>query len=274
MASKTKKLALVADIFDQNLEGTTRKIPLNEITPSTDQPRQEKDVNIEALSRSLQEEGLLQPIVVTKENNRYVIIAGERRYRAATLAGWKEIECRILNKNAKDKFRLAVIENLQRENLDAVEEARSFRRLKDEFNYTDADLAEIVGKSRNYVSEILSITEIPAAVTRTAREAGINSRNLLVQLAQASKANKAEEFIEAYKAGAITTVKTAKTFNQAAKTPPQTRPASQAVLDCAISINPDKSLQITIKATNLTSVPDEKILRNKILSSVASMLSK
>ncbi len=212
MASKTKKLSIAADIFEQNIEGTIRKIPLSEITPSADQPRQAKDTNIEALAQSLKEEGLLQPIVVTKEEGKFVIIAGERRYRAATILGWTEIECRILHRDPREKYKLAVIENLQRENLDAFEEALAYKKLKTEFNYTDSQLASIIGKSRNYINEILSIADIPPQWQLKAREAGISSKNLLMQLAQAAKQNAAEEFITGYQQGAITTVKAAKSF--------------------------------------------------------------
>lgn len=212
MASKSKKLSIAADIFEQNIEGAIRKIPLSDIVPSTDQPRQTKDANLEALAQSLKEEGLLQPIVVTREAGKFVIIAGERRYRAATMIGWSEIECRILHRDPREKYKLAVIENLQRENLDAFEEAQAYKKLKTEFNYTDSQLASIIGKSRNYINEILSIADIPLQWQLKAKEAGISSKNLLMQLAQAAKQNAAEEFINAYQQGTITTVKAAKSF--------------------------------------------------------------
>lgn len=212
MASKSKSLSVAADIFNKDLEGAIRKISLGDIDPSADQPRANKDVNIKALAESLNEEGLLQPIVVTKKGNRYSIIAGERRYRAAKLNGWKEIECRVMHKDAKDKYRLAVIENIQRENLDAVEEAFAYSRLKKEFEYTDQQLSSILGKSRNYISEILSIAEIPEPWLQKAAELQINSKNLLVQFAQSVKIDRAGEFIESFKSGDLSTVKQAKEF--------------------------------------------------------------
>lgn len=218
MASKTKKLGLAADIFSDSIDGVIRKIPLANISPDATQPRKNKDINISNLAQSLKEEGLLQPIVVNKESgNRYSIVAGERRFRAAQSLGWKEIECRIISKNGKDKFRLAVIENLQRENLDAVEEAQAFHRLKNLFNYTDNDLAKIIGKSRNYISEILSIAEISSAWLEKATQAAILSKNLLVQFALAIKIDKGIEFLNAYQNAEISTVKDAKAFVQKAK---------------------------------------------------------
>lgn len=235
MASKSKKLGFAADIFEQDIEGIIRKIRLSEIQPSSEQPRTKFDETISALADSIKTEGLLQPIVVTKEGTHYKIIAGERRYRAAKLLGLEEIECRILRKNAKDTYRLAVIENLQRENLDPIDESRAFRKLKIEYGHTDAELAKIVGKSRNYVSEILSVAEIPGTWIDRAKQAGIESKNLFIQFAQAVKSGSGEEFITGFSSGAFTTVASAKQFNKTAKpgTPGSTPSAnSTAEVSC------------------------------------------
>ncbi|MDH5718563.1 MAG: ParB/RepB/Spo0J family partition protein [Spirochaetia bacterium] len=212
MSSKSKKLSVVAGIFDQNIEGVIRKIPIDQVMPSPDQPRQNKDINIKSLAASLQEEGLLQPIVVTKEDNSYYIVAGERRYRAAKSLNWKDIECRIIKKIPKDKYKVAVIENIQRENLSPIEESHAFKKLKNYFSYTDQQLSEIVGKSRNYISEILSIADLSEKWQHKADEAGIYSRNLLIQYAQAVKIGQGNEFLSNFQNGEISSVKTAKDF--------------------------------------------------------------
>lgn len=226
MASKSKKLGFAADIFEQDIEGIIRKIRLVDIQPSPEQPRTRFDETINALAESIKTEGLLQPIVVTKEGTHYKIIAGERRFRAAQLIGLEEIECRILRKNQKDTYRLAVIENLQRENLDAIDESRAFRKLKTEYGHTDAELAKIVGKSRNYVSEILSVAEIPGTWIDRAKKAGIESKNLFIQFAQAVKSGSAEQFITAFSSGTVTTVASAKQFNKTGKTDTPKRPTA------------------------------------------------
>jgi len=217
MASKSKKLSFAADIFEQDIEGIIRKIPMGDIEPSPDQPRTTFDDTIQNLAESIKSEGLLQPIVVTKEGTKYRIVAGERRYRAATLLGLSEIECRILRKNAKDTYRLAVIENLQRENLDAIDEAKAFRKLKSEYGYNDSDLAKIVGKSRNYVNEILSVADIPSTWLTKAKTAGMESKNLFIQFAQAVKSGTGDHFLDAYQSGAVKTVAAAKDFNKTSK---------------------------------------------------------
>ncbi|MDH4263461.1 MAG: ParB/RepB/Spo0J family partition protein [Spirochaetia bacterium] len=213
MASKNKNLSIAASILSNDISGIIRKIPIQQITPSEDQPRLNKDINIEKLSKSITEEGLLQPIIVTKiKDNNFKIIAGERRYRAAVMAGWLEIECKILDKNSIDTFRIAVIENLQREDFNPVEESLAYKKLKDLFSYTDQQLAEIIGKSRNYISEILSIADIPENLRLQAFKTGIKSRNLLVQFAQAIKNNRENEFLLNFQKGNISSVKSAKNF--------------------------------------------------------------
>ncbi|MCS6971484.1 MAG: ParB/RepB/Spo0J family partition protein [Turneriella sp.] len=226
MPSKTKKLALAADILEQDIEGIVRKIALKDIVPATSQPRTQFDEeSIRSLAASLASEGLMQPILVTKEAGKYKIIAGERRYRAALLNGWQEIECRILRKNSKDSYRLAVIENLQRENLNPVDEARALRKLKEEFGYTDSDLARITGKSRNYINEIVSVADLPAEWATQGLQAGIDSKNLFIQYAQAVKNGVGEAFLAAFRSGSLRTVAQAKNFNQSHKArPPQTAP--------------------------------------------------
>ena len=230
MASKSKKLSFAADIFEQDIEGIIRKIPMGDIEPSPDQPRTTFDDSIQSLADSIKTEGLLQPIVVTKEGTKYRIVAGERRYRAATLLGLGEIECRILRKNAKDTYRLAVIENLQRENLDAIDEAKAFRKLKSEYGYNDSDLAKIVGKSRNYVNEILSVADIPSTWLIKAKTAGMESKNLFIQFAQAVKSGTGDHFLDAYQSGSVKTVAAAKEFNKTSKPGSSKKPAAQPLV--------------------------------------------
>lgn len=263
--SKGKKLSIAADILSNDISGLIRKIPIHQITPSEEQPRLNKSINIEKLSRSISEEGLLQPIVVTKVgDNLFKIIAGERRYRAAIMAGWAEIECKILDKNVIDTFRIAVIENLQREDLNPVEESLAYKKLKDLFSYTDQQLSEIIGKSRNYISEILSIADIPEPLRLKAFEAGVKSRNLLVQFAQAIKNNRENEFLLSFQKGSISSVKSAKDFLKQVKsknttqsstinnTPPLKK--SDFTIEVQSKWIDEKQIQIEINIKNIKNV--------------------
>lgn len=218
MSSKSKKLGNLADIFQtESLEGTICKININNIKPALDQPRLDRKKGIEELAESLKNDGLLQPIVVTKneDNKDYIIIAGERRYHAAKLLNWDEIECKILDKDKKEIFKLAVIENLQRENLSPYEEVEAMHFLKNHHNYTDSELGELFGKSRNYMSELLSITNhLSKNELNICKDKGVESKNLLVQAAKAAKNGDFSKFIQMFEKGELSTVKEAKDFNK------------------------------------------------------------
>ncbi|TGK03843.1 ParB/RepB/Spo0J family partition protein [Leptospira semungkisensis] len=217
MSSKSKRLGTLADVFQaEKLEGTIRKIRLEKIRPSESQPRQERKKGVEELAQSLDKDGLLQPILVTKtaDDELYTIIAGERRYHAATLLKWPEIECKILDRDAKETFRLAIIENLQRENLSPYEEIEAMTHLKTSFSYTDMELGNLFGKSRSYMTELLGISSLSKEDLRICKDAGIESKNLLVQAASAAKKGTLKDFLEKFNSGELRTVKDAKTFNR------------------------------------------------------------
>ncbi|TGK01739.1 ParB/RepB/Spo0J family partition protein [Leptospira langatensis] len=218
MSSKSKRLGTLADVFQaEKLEGTIRKIRLEKIRPSESQPRQERKKGVEELAQSLEKDGLLQPILVTKtaDDEVYTIIAGERRYHAASLLKWPEIECKILDRDAKETFRLAIIENLQRENLSPYEEIEAMTHLKTSFSYTDMELGNLFGKSRSYMTELLGISSLSKEDLRICKEAGIETKNLLVQAASAAKKGTLKDFLDKFNSGELRTVKDAKTFNRA-----------------------------------------------------------
>ncbi len=215
MSSKSKKLGTLADIFQsEKLDGTILKIPLHKIKPSQIQPRKDRTMGIEELAESIKREGLLSPIIVTKDGDIYRIIAGERRYHAVNLLGWKEVECKIISREEKDYFRIALVENLQRENLSPEEEVEALLYLKENENLTDNDLAMILGKSRNYISEILSIGQIPKEIIEECKKSGFYNKNYLIQVAQALKKGQIDEFMSSMREGKITSVKEAKNFNK------------------------------------------------------------
>lgn len=218
MSSKSKRLGSLADVFkSESLDGTIRKIRMEKIKPSQNQPRQERKKGVEELANSLKAEGLLQPIVVAKldkEEDSYKIIAGERRFHAASSLGWTEIECKIFDRDDKEIYKLAIIENLQREDLSPYEEVDALLHLKKEYKYTDLELAEMFGKSRSYMTEILSITQLSAKTIQICRDLSIQNKNLLVQAVQAEKRGNLAEFLQLYKDGELRTVKDAKEFNK------------------------------------------------------------
>ncbi len=215
MSSKLKKLGTLADIYQaQNLDGAITRIPIEKLHPSEEQPRRDRTHAVAELAESIKKDGLLSPIVVTKDGEGYRIIAGERRFHAVTRLGWPDVECRIISREERDYFRIAIVENLQRENLSAEEEASALLRLKLQENYSDADLAEIVGKSRNYVTEIVGIASLPEDVLDRTKKLGIDNKNFLIQVVQAHKKGSLDDFFKAYAEGSVRTVRDAREFLQ------------------------------------------------------------
>lgn len=215
MSSKHKKLGSLADIYQsQNLDGAISKIKLDLLRPSENQPRQERQVGVDDLAASIKTDGLLSPIIVTKEGEGYRIIAGERRFHAVSKLGWKEVECRVISRKERDLYRISIIENLQRENLTPFEEANALHQLKSSENLSDADLAGMVGKSRNYITEILGIATLPETARNQCQVAGIDNKNLMIQAVQAFKKDRLDSFLDAFRSGEIKTIRDARAFIQ------------------------------------------------------------
>lgn len=152
----------IIDEKEESREGIS-KIKLSLVDPKRDQPRKyfEKEA-LEQLASSIAENGLLQPILVREYGDgRYQIIAGERRFRASKLAGLSEIDAIVLDKNDKDAAQIALIENIQRENLNPIEEAMAYRSLADEYNMTQEELSSQVGKSRSAIANSLRLLDLP-----------------------------------------------------------------------------------------------------------------
>ena len=138
------------------------KIDISKISPNKQQPRKNfEEKEIQELSNSIKNQGLIQPIVVREvENNRYEIIAGERRWRACQLAGLHSVECVIMSVPEEGVLELALIENIQRENLNVVEEARAYKNLIKLNDLKVEELAKKLGKSTSHISNLVRILEL------------------------------------------------------------------------------------------------------------------
>ena len=141
-------------------------LKLSMIDPKRDQPRKFFDKEaLEALAESIKENGLLQPIIVREyADERYQIIAGERRFRASKLAGLDEIPAVILDKSDREAAELSLIENIQRENLNPVEEALAYRALIENHSLTQEELSERIGKSRSAIANSMRLIDLPDEV--------------------------------------------------------------------------------------------------------------
>lgn len=135
------------------------KIDINLIEARSDQPRKNFE-NIEELAESIKEYGLLNPIVLSKNNGKYEIIAGERRYRASVYAGLKKIDAIVRDFDQKDIDILSLVENIQREDLSALEEAEAYKKLIDDFSMTQEEIAKSMGKSRSYIANTIRLLKL------------------------------------------------------------------------------------------------------------------
>lgn len=148
-----------------------KELSLDEIVPDKEQPRKDFDTeSLEALADSIRENGVLQPIVVTREEDKYKIVAGERRYRASKLAGLKTIPAIIRTIDAQNRLELSIIENAQREDLNAIELATAYAKLKAQFNLTTAEIAKRVGKKENSIVNTLRLLNLSDKVKKAAVE--------------------------------------------------------------------------------------------------------
>ena len=178
-------------------------LPLEFIEPNAEQPRTQLG-NIEELAASVREKGVLEPILVRVIGpNRYQIISGERRYRAATMAGLDEIPAIELDVDDKEQLEIALIENIQRKDLTAFEEAEGLYVLQQKFGYTHEKISQVIGKSRTTVTETLLINDIPDRIRLMCREAGISNKSVLVQVARANSEEAMEQVVRAFAAGEL-----------------------------------------------------------------------
>ena len=144
-------------ITDENL----LTVDLDKLMAREDQPRKSfDDDSLKELANSIKADGVIQPIVVRKVNDRYEIIAGERRFRASKLAGLEKVPVVVKNVTDRKARELALVENIQREDLNPIEEAISLKTLMEEYKLTQQELSDIIGKSRSYIANNLRLLNL------------------------------------------------------------------------------------------------------------------
>lgn len=147
------------------------EIKISDIVQCSFQPRTEFDRDaLESLAQSIKEKGVLQPLLVRKKNDKYEIIAGERRWRAAQLAGLEKVPAIVKDLSDSETLEIALIENLQRENLSAIEEAEGLNRLMNEYEYTQEVIGKVIGKSRSYIANTLRLLGLPEEIKQLVKE--------------------------------------------------------------------------------------------------------
>ena len=166
-------------IGDSNINIKNNNLSISSIISNQYQPRKNFDKeSLQELSNSIKERGVIQPLIVRKSVNmskKYELIAGERRMQAAQLAGLHEVPVLIIEANNLKSLELAIIENVQRKDLNPIEEAKSYQRLINEFNYDQEKVSKFIGKSRPYISNSLRLLSLPDYIIKLLEEDKITS---------------------------------------------------------------------------------------------------
>lgn len=195
-ASTAKTPAKAEEKEEAPVAGGITYIDINDIKPNENQPRKTFDEEkLEELAASIAEHGLIQPVVLRKAGKGYEIVAGERRWRAARKIGIKELPCIIKELTDEENMLLAIIENMQREDLNPIEEAEGIKQMIDTYGLTQEQVSKSVGKSRPYIANCLRLLKLPAAVVDYVAEgelsaghakviAGIEEESKQLQLAE------------------------------------------------------------------------------------------
>ena len=185
------------------LEGeVVQELKVTEVEPNRNQPRKQFDEEaLEELAESIKRYGLIQPIIVTKKEGYYQIVAGERRWRASKKAGLTTIKAIVREDDEKKNKEIALIENIQREDLNAVEKAMGMKLLMDEYDLTQVQLAEIVGKGRSTVANTLRILNLDERVLDLARQGKITEGHCRALLAYEDGEKQLEEAMKLIEKG-------------------------------------------------------------------------
>jgi ParB family chromosome partitioning protein len=174
-------LHYVEELFHDHPGPVGKYIPIDQIKPNPNQPRQ-RIGDLTELIASIREKGVLEPLLVRPQGDGYQLIAGERRWRACKELGISMVPCIEKDVDDREMLELALIENLQRKDLSAFEEAEGLQALADRFGYTHSQIAEVMGKSRSSITEVLSLNQIPPEIRELCQQADISSKSLLLQI--------------------------------------------------------------------------------------------
>ena len=182
---------------DESIKGT-QKINISQIIPNPSQPRKNfKDEDLKELSLSIKNQGLIQPIIVKPTtDNQFQIIAGERRWRACQLNGMHEVDCVIKDLDETNVLEAALIENIQREDLNVIEEANAYKGLIDLKNINNEKLAILIGKSASHVSNILRLLELDKKIQQMVIDGDLSMGHARALIGVPDAINKAKDIIE------------------------------------------------------------------------------
>ena len=229
-----------------------RMIPIGKIRPNPDQPRKHIG-DVSELSDSIRQKGVLEPLLVryVPHEDTYYIISGERRYHASMAAGLHELPCIEKIADDAETLEIALIENLQRKDLTAFEEADGLQRLADHFDYTHDDIAKKIGRARSSVTETMSLRVIPDEVRRICVESGIVSKSLLLQVSRQPTEKKMHEMVQRISQGGLTRDEARRARKEETESAPRPQPFVYSYK------SPDEAFQLRLQFTKSNVSPSE-----------------
>jgi ParB family transcriptional regulator, chromosome partitioning protein len=274
---------LAALIGDSGDEGSSlarmrgqRKVPVEFLRPNPRNPRKTfGEDDLQELSESIREKGIIQPIlarIIPGVADAYEIIAGERRWRAAQRAGLHEVPILAIEADDKQALELAIVENVQRTDLNALEEAQGYARLEEEFNYTQNDLAKVIGKSRSHVANTLRLLKLPEKSKRLLADGSLSAGHARALLTMAD----ADEIAEKIVALGLSVRDVEKLSQEAADRPARkTAVADEKDADTrALEKRMSDALGLAVTITRLQGEAGEVKIRYKTLEQLDGLLHK
>ncbi|KDA53941.1 hypothetical protein EG19_01725 [Thermoanaerobaculum aquaticum] len=187
----------VEELASKSVVGVGVMLPVSQIETNREQPRTNLG-DLSELTESIRQRGVLEPLLVRKvASGRYQLVAGERRFHAAVAAGLTEVPCVEMSLSDQEALEVALVENLQRRDLNPFEEAEGYRTLVEKYGYTHEQVAQAVGKSRTSITETLSLLNIPPAIRDLCRHADITAKSKLLIIARAKSIDEMERLVQA-----------------------------------------------------------------------------
>lgn len=205
MKQKKERKTLAAMMGEQSIETAlpeheVHELPIGDVIPNEDQPRKNFDEqSLATLAESIKNLGIFQPIVVRKQKDKYQIVAGERRYRAALMVGLETVPVVVKNYNTEEMTEVALVENLQREGLDPIEEALAYQGLMNTYKQTQEMISARLGRSRSYIANMMRLLKLAASVQKDLIEGDLTvgqARPLLALRSAAQQVEAAERIKE------------------------------------------------------------------------------
>jgi ParB family chromosome partitioning protein len=240
-----------------------RNIPIDKLTANVHQPRKDFG-DLAELADSIKEKGILEPVLIRPKNGKFEIVAGERRFRAAQIAGLTEIPCIEHDIADNEALEISIIENIQRKDLNVYEQAFSIKSFADIYGYTHQEIAQKIGKSRVTVTELLRITDLPEEILERCMELKINSKTFLQELVKLESIEQMKEMLDNYSEEPFSRDK----IKQKRKAQKENKPTEKSVKTLRFNLtSEDKSVKIKFD------IKSQEADKNKIINILEKLVS-